>query len=65
MPVLFCIVEHDVQASPKFTMEIARKVSRVEVRKYPVGHFSLYDGELRDQVISDQLDFLKRCLDTT
>lgn len=64
MPVLFCIAEHDVQASPAFTMEIARKVPKGEVRSYSVGHFGLYAGEMRNQVIADQLEFLGRCLGT-
>ncbi len=62
MPVLFCIAEQDVQASPAFTMEIAKRIPKGEVRIYPVGHFGLYTGEMRDRVISDQLKFLGRAL---
>lgn len=63
MPVLFCIAERDVQASPEFAAEIAGRAPRGEVRLYPVGHFGLYAGEMRNRTSSDQLEFLRRCMD--
>ncbi len=63
MPVLFCIAEHDIQASPVFAAEIAGKTPKGEIRKYAAGHFSLYTGEMRNRVIADQIEFLKRTLE--
>ncbi len=62
MPILFCVAEHDLQASAGFAMAIARKAPKGELRKYSVGHFGLYTGEMRNQVISDQLEFLRKYL---
>ena len=63
MPILFCIAEQDIQASPAFALEIARKVPNGEIREYFAGHFGLYTGKMMQQVIADQLDFLKRSIE--
>jgi uncharacterized protein len=61
-PILFCIADNDIQASPEFAVRIAAQNPRTEVRRYPVGHFGVYIGDMRDKVIADQLDFLTRHL---
>lgn len=59
-PLLFCIAEHDVQASKEFASDLARKATLGEVHTYPAGHFGLYVGEMRDRTISDQITFLRK-----
>jgi hypothetical protein len=35
---------------------------RVEIRHYPVGHFDVYLGSLRDEITATQAAFLERHL---
>jgi dienelactone hydrolase len=62
MPLLVCVAEHDLEASPHFAAEVARRAPRGEVRRYPVGHFEVYVEPVRTQVIADQIAFLRGCL---
>jgi fermentation-respiration switch protein FrsA (DUF1100 family) len=62
MPLLVCVAEHDRYASPALAVEMAERAPQGEVRRYPVGHFDLYSGEMREQVIADQIEFLRRHL---
>jgi fermentation-respiration switch protein FrsA (DUF1100 family) len=62
MPILFCVAEKDLQASPEFTLQVARRALKGEIQMYPEGHFGLYVGKPREKAILDQLEFLKRHL---
>lgn len=62
IPVLFCIAEFDIQASPAYAVKIAKKISNVEIKIYRSSHFGIYTGKMREQVISDQLEFLYKNL---
>lgn len=37
-------------------------MNNVELHRYPVGHFDVYDGPLFDEISSMQADFLGRHL---
>lgn len=62
MPLLVCVAEHDVNASPDFAVRIAELAPRGEVKRYPVGHFDVYPEmphNIFDQVVNDQIAFLR------
>ncbi|MDX1885987.1 hypothetical protein [Mycolicibacterium sp. 120270] len=40
----------------------AAEAHHVEIKEYPVGHFDMYHGAVRDQVAADHLEFLQRQL---
>jgi dienelactone hydrolase len=59
MPLLVCVADHDLEASPDFAVEVAKRAPRAEVRRYPVGHFDVYAEPVRTQMIGDQIAFLR------
>ncbi|WP_416769310.1 alpha/beta hydrolase [Pseudomonas sp. RHF3.3-3] len=59
-PVLFCVCDPDSVAPAKRTLHHARRTPRHEIKRYAHGHFDIYVGEAFEQVVADQLDFLKR-----
>jgi len=59
-PVLFCVCDPDSVAPAKQTLRHARRAPRHEIHRYAHGHFDIYVGEAFEQVVGDQLDFLKR-----
>jgi uncharacterized protein len=61
-PLMVCIAEHDRESPAELVRELARKAPRSEVKSYPVAHFDFYRAEVRDRVIRDQLEFLRRHL---
>lgn len=61
MPLLVCIADRDVNASPIFAARVARRAPRGEMRHYPVGHFDVYpemDREIFERVVADEIAFL-------
>jgi hypothetical protein len=58
-PILFCVCDADTVAPAKATLRHAVKAPRGEIRRYPVGHFDIYIGELFERVVADQLAFLQ------
>lgn len=62
MPLLVCIADADLEASPTFAAWVAHQAPRGEVRSYPVGHFAVYLEPMREQLIADQVAFLSRHL---
>lgn len=62
MPVLMCLGEYDLQASSRYAAHIASLMPRVEIRRYPVGHFDVYLGSLCDEISSTQAAFFHRHL---
>ena len=59
MPLLVCVADHDLEASPSFAAWVAAQAPRGEVRHYPVGHFDVYVEPVRTQMIADQIAFLR------
>jgi dienelactone hydrolase len=59
MPLLVCLADHDLEASPEFATWVVNQTPHGEVRRYPVGHFDVYVEPLRSQVIADQIAFLR------
>ncbi|MGO9320142.1 MAG: alpha/beta hydrolase [Solirubrobacteraceae bacterium] len=57
-PILFAIADDDVITPPDLAVRAAARAPRSEVRHYPGGHFDPYVGQLFEQVVSDQTDFL-------
>ena len=64
MPLLVCVADHDLEASPVFAVELAERAPRGEVRRYPAGHFDVYVEPLRSLLIADQIAFLRTHLRT-
>ncbi|HWD65789.1 MAG TPA: hypothetical protein VG405_11505 [Solirubrobacteraceae bacterium] len=58
-PILFCVCDADTVAPAKATLRHAASAPRGEIRRYPAGHFDISIGELFEQVVSDQLAFLR------
>lgn len=63
-PLLVTLARDDEVLSSDFVRSKAQKAPRHEIREYPVRHFDMYHGAVRDQVAADQLDFLRRHLMT-
>ena len=59
-PALIQICETDTVAPVKATEKAAARMPKSEVKRYPVGHFDIYQGEARAASIADQLEFLGR-----
>ncbi|MFN8661919.1 MAG: alpha/beta fold hydrolase [Thermomicrobiales bacterium] len=62
MPILVCVADQDLEASPTLAVEVAKRAPRGEVRHYSAGHFDVYVEPLRSQVIADQIAFLHQHL---
>jgi uncharacterized protein len=60
MPVLVCVADADRITPPGPAVRMADRAPRGELRRYPVGHFEVYLGETFQQVIGDQIGFLRR-----
>jgi hypothetical protein len=60
-PALFCITTHDKLAPPSAMEEAARRApDKVEVKRYPLGHFEICLPPAFDQISKDQTGFLTR-----
>ena len=60
MPVLVCVAEADHITPPGPAVRMAQWAPRAELRRYPGGHFGLYQGETFQQVVEDQVEFLRQ-----
>jgi uncharacterized protein len=62
-PWLVCVGEADRVAKPGPAIAAARRAPRGELRIYPgVDHFDVYAGPTHEELVADQLDFLRRHL---
>jgi pimeloyl-ACP methyl ester carboxylesterase len=61
-PLLVCVCDKDQTAPAASAWDMARRAPRGEIRRYPVGHFEIYQGSAFEQAVADQLDFLSRHL---
>lgn len=59
-PLLVCVAEDDAITPPPPAEKAARVAPRGELRTYGGGHFDIYLGELFEQAVRDQVDFLRR-----
>ena len=65
MPLLVCVADRDVNASPRFAEYVASRAPRGEVKHYLVGHFDVYremNPAVFEQVMADQIAFLRKHL---
>ncbi len=62
-PWLVCVGECDQIAKPKPAIAAASRAPLGELRTYPgVDHFDIYDGPAHEELLADQLAFLRRHL---
>lgn len=57
MPVLFCVCDDDTTTPPASAIRAAGEAPRGELRRYPYGHFVIYNDP---QAKADQVEFLRR-----
>ncbi|MFY9917434.1 MAG: alpha/beta fold hydrolase [Mycobacterium sp.] len=62
MPLMVTVARDDEVISTAFVKEKAAKAPNHEIREYPVRHFEMYHGAVRDEVAADQLAFLQHHL---
>ncbi|WP_080735645.1 MULTISPECIES: alpha/beta hydrolase [Nocardiaceae] len=63
-PIMFGLCEHDTIAPVRAAIRHARNAPRGEIRLYDAGHFDIYIGDLFEEVVSDQIEFLQRHVPT-
>ncbi len=61
-PILFCVCDEDTLAPAEKTLEYAAQAPRGEVKRYPIGHFDIYQGTWFERAVADQTSFLTRAL---
>ncbi|OBG19873.1 peptidase S15 [Mycolicibacterium celeriflavum] len=61
-PLLVTVARDDAVVSSAFVKETAAKAPHHEIREYPVGHFDMYHGAVRDEVAQAHLEFLQHHL---
>ncbi len=61
-PLLVCVCDKDQTAPAASAWELARRAPRGEIRRYPVGHFEIYQGSAFEQAVADQVQFFSRHL---
>jgi len=62
-PWLVCVGERDQVAKPGPAIAAANRAPLGELRTYPgVDHFDIYDGPVHEQLLADQLAFMRRHL---
>jgi hypothetical protein len=59
-PSLFCVCERDSVTPARDTLKHAARTPRSEIRRYDEGHFDIYLGDRFEQVVADQVAFLRR-----
>jgi fermentation-respiration switch protein FrsA (DUF1100 family) len=62
-PVLLQICERDNLVGPSSADETARRLGeRADMRRYPIGHFEIYQGTWFETAVRDQLEFFRKHL---
>ncbi|MDY6995671.1 MAG: alpha/beta fold hydrolase [Actinomycetota bacterium] len=64
-PLLVTLARDDAQLSTPFVLQKISRARHAEVRLYPVGHFDMYHGIVREEVAHDHREFLLRWLEPT
>lgn len=62
MPVMVCIGEYDRETTGDLTVQIIEQTPHVVQKSYPVDHFDFYRPDIREQIIKDQMNFLREHL---
>ena len=62
IPILFCVSNTDSVTPPAQTLRYARTAPRGEIKSYDAGHFDFYLGDLFEELVRDQTEFLTRQL---
>jgi pimeloyl-ACP methyl ester carboxylesterase len=63
-PILFCVCRRDSVAPSRPTLKHARRAPKGEIKLNDYGHFYIYLGAPFEQVIGEQIAFLKRHVPT-
>nr|WP_234712946.1 alpha/beta hydrolase [Mycolicibacterium komanii]CRL76609.1 peptidase S15 [Mycolicibacterium komanii] len=58
-PLLVTVARDDEVISTRFIEKAVADAPRYEVHQYPVRHFDMYHGAIRDQIATDHLRFLQ------
>lgn len=53
-----CLADQDLQASSAFAAQVAARVSAVDIRHFPCGHFDVYSGAMFERLSDLQAAFL-------
>jgi uncharacterized protein len=61
-PWLVCVADDDVITPPQPALKAAGLAPRGEARRYRARHFDIYVGEIFEEVVADQIEFLERHL---
>ena len=61
-PSLYCVFSEDDVNPPKLARRAAQRAPRGELREYPGGHFAPFSKATFEQVLADQVYFLRRVL---
>lgn len=61
-PWLVLVCDDDVITPADQAAALASRAARVEVRRFPIGHFEVYGGEWFDRAVAVQTEFLRRHL---
>jgi fermentation-respiration switch protein FrsA (DUF1100 family) len=64
MPVLACVGDRDQDIPVDYAQAVVARAPKGQLRRYPGSHFELYYGPLYEQVVADQLQFLRAHLVT-
>lgn len=59
MPLLACLADRDQDIPVDWAQAVVARAPKGQVRRYPGSHFELYHGPLYEQVVADQLQFLR------
>ena len=58
-PALFCVAMKDSVAPSRSTIWHVRKARQGRIKRYRTGHFDLYVEPWFDEVVADQIEFLR------
>jgi dienelactone hydrolase len=64
-PTLWCVADDDSLCPADATVKLAGAAPKGEIKRYPTGHFEIYVGDMWEQVIGAELEFLRRHLRPT
>jgi dienelactone hydrolase len=61
-PVLIQICDYD-KLAPLRPETVAELIKYAEMKRYPIGHFDIYEGENYERAVSNQLEFFEKILE--
>lgn len=62
-PFLVCVSDNETLMDPQISVEAARRAPNGRAIHYPADHFEVYHPPLVEQVVADQIDFLREALE--